>query len=86
MKNSRHLCNIKIIISAFVVNTALVGIYSLLISRGNTELPILTRELRPSTMRPHITLSGLNCTLEAGIMSVKTTEIWDSRVVEVMTQ
>ena len=86
MKNSSHLCNIKIIISAFVVNTALVGIYTLLISRENAELPISARELRPSTMRPHTTLSGLNCTLEAGIMSVKTTEIWDSRVVKVMKQ
>lgn len=57
-----------------------------MISRENAELPISARELRPSTMRPHTTLSGLNCTLEAGIMSVKTTEIWDSRVVKVMKQ
>ena len=85
MKMSCHLCNLKIIISAFFVNVALVGIYTL-ISRENAELPILTRELGPSTISPHLTLSGLNCTLEAGIMSVKTTEIWDSRVVEVMTQ
>ena len=42
--------------------------------------------LKPSTVGPHLTLSGLNCSLESGVMGVKTTAIWDSKVVKVMKQ
>ena len=44
------------------------------------------REHAPSRVKPFINLSGLNCTLDAAFVRVKTTNIWDSRVVEVMNK
>ena len=35
-----------------------------------------------SYLRPPATLTGLNCSMTDGIMKVKTSEMWDSRVVE----
>ena len=84
MKIPRNLRNLKSVISAFLVNIAIVGLYILLISRENAEQQIFTKELGPSTVNPQLTLTGLNCTLEAGIMGVKTTEVWDSKVVQVI--
>ena len=84
MKISSYLCNLKSVISAFLVIIAIVGLYNLVILREIVELPIFTQKLEPSTVGPHLTLSGLNCSLEAGVMSVKTTSIWDSKVVKVI--
>ena len=44
---------------------------------------IFTMRQRLSRSRPHATLTGLNCPLEEGVMSIKTDEIWESRVVKV---
>ena len=84
MKISSHLCNLRSVISAFLVIIVIVGFYNLVISRQNAELPVFPQKLEPSREGPHRTLSGLNCMLEAGIMSVKTTSIWDSKVVKVI--
>ena len=77
------LCNIKSFIGVLVFNIAILGVCMIMISRGNTELPIFARELKTSFVKQHFILSGLNCPLDAGVLSVKTTDIWDSKVVEV---
>ena len=84
MKLPSRLCNLKRIIRYFVIIFAIVGVFALHILKENAELKTLTKGSRPLTLRPHLILSGHNCTLEAGVMNVKTTEIWDSRVVKVM--
>ena len=79
------LCNIKRFMGVLVVvNITIAGVFVIMISRGNTELPTFARELKTSFVKQSNILSGLNCTLEAGILSVKTTNIWDSKVVKVM--
>ena len=65
-----NLCKVKSVIGALVINIAVVGVYMLMI-------------LREDAVKHHIILSGLNCPLDAGILSVTTTNIWDSKVVQV---
>ena len=44
---------------------------------------IFTTQPRQSRARPHATLTGLNCPMEEAVMSIKTDEMWESRVVKV---
>ena len=81
MKISHFLCNLKRVPKKIVV---IMGISALMVLRDNVELQISTRGSASWRQRPHLILSGGNCTLEAGKMNVKTTKIWDSRVVKVM--
>ena len=84
-KTLSNLCNIKSFMRVLiVVNITIAGVFVIMISRGNTELPTFARELKTSFVKQNNILSGLNCTLEAGILSVKITDIWDSKVVKVM--
>ena len=77
------LCNIKSFIGVLVFNIAILGVCMVMISRGNTELPIFARELKTSFVKQHTIFSALNCPLDLGVLSVKTTDIWDSQVVKV---
>ena len=72
-----NLCKVKSVIAVLVINIAVVCVYMLMISREDAVI------LRTSFVKHHIILSGLNCPLEAGILSVTTTDIWDSKVVQV---
>ena len=83
LKSPSNFCNFVSIIAAFAVNIAVVGVYTLLILRGNPELPCFARELRTSFVTQNIILSGLNCPMDVGVLRVKTTDIWDSKVVQV---
>ena len=60
-----------------MVNTSVVGLY--LFTRDLAEPPAMGM-LNP---KPHNTLTGLSCALEEAIIKVKTTKMWDSRVVQV---
>ena len=76
MKISIHWSRLRSVISVFLVNVAIMCIYAF----------VNLREHAPSRVKPFINLSGLNCTLDAAFVRVKTTNIWDSRVVEVMNK
>ena len=88
MNIPRRLYKLESVFWAALVYFALVGIYSIVTWgktwRENATAPISSTGSEEST-RPgtHLILSGHNCSLEDGIMSVKTTKIWDSRVVKV---
>ena len=66
-----HHFNRKTITKFFVVSLAIFGIDKTLFPKREVELPILSRNY---------------CKLEAGKMSVKTVDIWESKVVKVMTK
>ena len=88
MNISRRLYKLESVLRAALVYFALVGIYSIMTwsktFRENATPPISTKGSEKSSRSgPHLILSGHNCSLEDGIMSVKTTKIWDSRVVKV---
>ena len=83
LKSPSNFCNFVSVIAAVAVNIAVVGVYTLMILRGNAELPCFARELQNSFVKQNIILSGLNCPMDVGVLRVKTTDIWDSKVVKV---
>ena len=77
MRVSTHHCNLKSIIIAIMVNTSIVGLY---VFKRDLAEPRTMGMLKP---KPHNTLTGLSCALEEALIKVKTTKMWDSRVVQV---